>query len=43
MGIILDKRNITGGTKEELVDYLFSVCGNIKKKKVVKSKMSLII
>ena len=43
MGIILDKRNITGGTKEELVDYLFSVCGNIKKKKVVKSKMGLII
>ena len=43
MGIILDKRNLTGGTKEELIEYLFFVCNNIKKKKVTKSKMKLII
>ncbi len=43
MGIILNKRNIIGGTKEELIDYLFSVCSNIKKKKIVKSKIWLIV
>ena len=43
MGIVLDKNNIVGGTKEELIDYLFSVCNNMKKKKVTKSKTWLIL
>ena len=43
MGIILDKRNLIGGTKEELIDYLFSVCKNLKKKKVTKAKVWLIL
>lgn len=38
MGIMIDKNNIEGGSKEELVEYIFSVCNNIKRKKVIKSK-----
>lgn len=43
MGIILNKNNIEGGTREKLIEYLFSVCNNIKKKKVISSKIWLII
>lgn len=42
MGIIIDKNNIEGGTKEELIEYLFSVSKNIKKKKVYKTNIGLI-
>lgn len=42
MGLILNKNNITGGTKEELINYLLSVCTNIKKKKLINSKKWLI-
>lgn len=43
MGIILNKNNIEGGTKDELINYLFSVCDNIKKKKVIKANKWFII
>ena len=43
MGIIINKNNIEGGTKEELIDYLFSVCNNLKKKKVTNSKRWLVV
>ena len=43
MGIIINKNNLEGGTKEELIDYLFSVCNNLKKKKVTNSKIWLIV
>ncbi len=43
MGIIINKNNLEGGTKEELIDYLFSVCNNLKKKKVTNSKRWLIV
>ena len=38
MGIMIDKNNLEGGSKEELVEYIFSVCNNIKRKKIIKSK-----
>ena len=43
MGIIIDKSTLTGGTKEELVNHLFSVCENIKKKKLVQAKKWIIL
>lgn len=43
MGIIINKNEIEGGTREELIEYLFSVCNNIKKKKVISSKIWLVI
>ena len=43
MGIIINKNNLEGGTKEELIDYLFSMCNNLKKKKVTNSKRWLIV
>ena len=43
MGIIINKNNLEGGTKEELIDYLFPVCNNLKKKKVTNSKRWLIV
>lgn len=43
MGIIINKNNLEGGTKEELMDYLFSVCNNLKKKKVTNSKRWLVV
>ena len=43
MGIILNKNNLDGGTKEELIKYLFSVCNNLKKKKVINSKGWLVV
>ena len=43
MGIIINKNNLEGGTKEELIDYLFSVCNNLKKKKVTNSKRWLVV
>ena len=43
MGIIIAKNNLTGGTKDELIEFLFSVCKNIKTKKVVYDKIWLIL
>lgn len=43
MGIILNKHNLDGETKEELIKYLFSVCNNLKKKKVINSKKWLVV
>ena len=43
MGIIINKNNLEGGTKEELINYLFSVCNNLKKKKVTNSKGLLVL
>lgn len=43
MGIIINKNNLEGGTKEELIDYLFSVCNNLKKKEVTNSKRWLVV
>ena len=42
MGIIINKSNITGGTKEELIQFLLDKCINLKKKKVIQSKKWLI-
>ena len=38
VGIIVDKNNLTGGSKEEFIDYLYENCTNLKTKKVVQSK-----
>lgn len=35
LGLIIDKNNLTGGTQEELVSFLYSVCPNIKNKKII--------
>lgn len=42
VGIIIDKSNITGGTKEELIQFLLDKCINLKKKKLIQSKKWLI-
>lgn len=41
--IIIDKTSLTGGTKEDLINHLLSVCENIKKKKIIKSKNWIIL
>lgn len=43
LGIIIDKTSLTGGTKEDLINHLLSVCENIKKKKLIKSKNWIIL
>lgn len=43
LGIIIDKTSLTGGTKEDLINHLLSVCENIKKKKIIKSKNWIIL
>ena len=43
LGIIIDKTSLTGGTKEDLINHLLSVCENIKKKKNIKSKNWIIL
>lgn len=34
VGMIINKNNLTGGTKEEFIEYILDKCSNIKKKKV---------
>jgi len=34
MGMVIDKNNLTGGTKEEFIEYILNKCNNLKKKKV---------
>lgn len=36
--VVVDKRNLEGGTKEELLAFLFAHCKNLKKRKVLGSK-----
>ena len=43
VGIIVDKNNLTGGSKEEFINYLFENCENLKSKKVIDSKKWVII
>lgn len=43
VGIIVDKNNLTGGSKEEFIDYLYENCTNLKSKKVVQSKKWIMI
>ena len=43
MGIIINKNNLEGGTKEDLIYYLYFVCINLKKKKVTNTKGWLIL
>ena len=43
VGIIIDKNNLTGGSKEEFINYLYEECGSLKAKKVIQSKKWLII
>lgn len=43
VGIIVDKNNLTGGSKEEFINYLFENCENLKAKKVINSKKWVII
>ena len=38
LGIIINKNNLEGGSKEALINFIFDKCQNIKKKKVVQSK-----
>ena len=38
VGIIVDKNNLIGGSKEEFIDYLYENCTNLKTKKVIQSK-----
>lgn len=35
LGIIIDKNNLNGGTKEELISYLLVNCHNLKSKRIV--------
>lgn len=37
-GLMIDKRTLTGGTKEELLSYLLSACPSLKKRKVQTGK-----
>lgn len=43
VGIIVDKNNLTGGSKEEFINYLFENCEKLKSKKVINSKKWVII
>ena len=43
VGIIVDKNNLTGGSREEFINYLFENCENLKAKKVINSKKWVII
>lgn len=43
VGIIVDKNNLIGGSKEEFIDYLYENCTNLKTKKVVQSKNGLLL
>ena len=43
MGIIIAKNSLEGGTKEELLEYLYSFCPNIKRKKTSQAKMYLLV
>ena len=43
VGIIVDKNNLTGGSKDEFINYLFENCENLKSKKVINSKKWVII
>lgn len=43
VGIIVDKNNLTGGSKEEFINYSFENCENLKSKKVINSKKWVII
>ncbi len=43
VGIIIDKNNLTGGSKEEFINYLYEECSSLKAKKVIQSKKWLII
>ena len=43
VGIIVDKNNLTGGSKDEFINYLFKNCENLKSKKVINSKKWVII
>lgn len=43
VGIIVDKNNLTGGSKDEFINYLFENCENLKAKKVINSKKWVII
>lgn len=43
VGIIADKNNLTGGSKEEFIDYLYENCINLKAKKVIQSKKWIMI
>lgn len=43
VGIIVDKNNLTGESKEEFINYLFENCENLKSKKVINSKKWVII
>ena len=36
--LVVDKRTLEGGTREQLLDYLYSKCGNLKKKKLQTKK-----
>ena len=42
VGIIVDKNNLTGGSKGEFIKYLQENCNNLKSKKVIQSKKWLI-
>lgn len=43
LGLIIDKNTLTGGNKEELINFIFEKCQNIKRKKVKNSKKSRVI
>lgn len=39
LGLILNKNNLEGGSREEVIEFLFEKCKNIKNKKVYKGKL----
>ena len=42
LALILDKNNLKGGSKEEVIEFLFEKCKNIKKKKVYNAKIRIL-
>lgn len=36
LGIIVNKNTLTGGTKEEFIQFIFEKCSNIKRKRKIK-------
>ena len=43
VGIIADKNNLTGGSKDGFIEYLQENCANLKSKKVIQSKKWIIV
>lgn len=41
MGLIVNKNTLTGGSKEEFINFIFDNCSNVKRKKVKQAKVGV--